>query len=299
MKDHLDGLTELLAVVEKGTFTAAAAALRITPSAVSQTIRALEQRIGVRLLQRTTRSVSLTEAGARFVTRLKPAIAGVHEAYDELGRHRDRPAGVLRLAIPRVAYEQVLGPRLPAFLAAYPDVEIDASIDDAFVDIVERGFDAGIRIGQLLDREMIGVRVSPDLRMAVVASPAYLTARGTPRHPRDLRSHECLLYRQRTSGAIYRWELVEKGKPLVVAVKGRVVMDDGDLFVDLALAGLGLAFVLEKRVGREIAEGRLVRLLEPFCPSFPGFHLYYPSRAQLAPKVKALADFFRVKTRRA
>jgi len=299
MQDDLSGLTALLLVVEKRSFTAAAAALRVTRSAVSQTIRALEERVGVRLLQRTTHSVGLTEAGARFVARIKPALAGVRDAFDELGHLRDRPAGLLRLAVPRVGYEHVLAPKLRAFLAAYPDIKVDVSFDDAFVDIVEQGFDAGIRIGQLLDREMIGVRVSSHLRMAIVGSPAYFKAHGKPQHPRDLRDHECILYRLRTSGAVYRWELVDAGKPLTVSVDGRISMNDGDLLVSAALDGLGLACVLEGRVREELAQKRLVRVLEPFCPSFRGFYLYYPSRAQIAPKLKALIEFLRVRPARA
>lgn len=224
-------------------------------------------------------------------------MAGLHEAFEELGELRDRPAGVLRLALPRIAYDHVLAPRLPAFLAAYPDIKLEASVDDAFVDIVQQGFDAGIRIGQLIDREMIGVRVSGDLRMAVVASPAYLAARGMPKRPRDLREHECINYRMKTSGAVYRWEFVEDGKPLVVAVDGRLVMNDGEVLISAAQAGLGLACVVEGSVREALAHKRLIRVLEPFCASFPGFYLYYPSRAQLAPKLKALVSHLRLRPR--
>src|SRR5450432_3649145 len=168
MPDELSGLTALLSVAEKRSFTAAAAELRVTPSAVSQTIRALEERMGVRLLQRTTRSVGLTEVGERFIANLRPAMNGVRAAFEAVSELRDRPAGLLRLALPRMGYEQVLAPRLPAFLAAYPDISVDVSLDDALIDIVEQGYDAGIRIGEMIEREMIGARVSADLRMAVV-----------------------------------------------------------------------------------------------------------------------------------
>lgn len=299
MRDDLTGLGVLVVVAEKRSFTAAAAALRVTPSAISQAMRVLEERVGVRLLQRTTRSVGLTEAGARFLARLKPALTSVQDALDDLGQLRDRPAGTLRMTLPSVVYQQVLAPKLPQFLAAYPEIKLDLSIDDANVDIVDRGFDAGFRIGRLLDREMIGVRVSRDLRMAIVASPAYLARRGTPLRPADLRAHECLLYRSRTTGAIYRWELVTGGRTVVVAVDGRIVMDNGDLAVEAALDGLGLACMLEGRVQPDLDEGRLVRVLEAHCPSFAGFYLYYPSRAQLAPKLKALIDFYRVRARKA
>ena len=261
-------------------------------------MRALEERVGVRLLQRTTRSVGLTEAGARFLARLKPAMASMQNALDELGQLRDSLAGTLRLTLPSVAYEQVLAPKLPQFLAAYPEIKLDMSVEDANVDIVEHGFDAGFRIGRLLDREMIGVRVSQDLRMAIVGSPVDLAARGTPLRPVDLRAHECLLYRSRTTGEIYRWQLVAGGRTVVVAVDGRIVMDNGDLAVLAALDGIGLACVLEEQVQRHLDEGRLVRVLESYCPTFARFYLYYPSRALLAPKLKALIDFYRVRVLR-
>ena len=291
----LAGLSELLLVSEKRSFTAAAAELRVTPSAVSQTIRALEQRVGVRLLQRTTRSVGLTEAGARFIARLQPALGDVARAFDALGELRDRPAGLLRLALPRMGYEQVLAPHLPAFLAAYPDISVEASIDDAFVDIVGQGFDAGIRLGEMIDREMVGVRVSADLRMIVVGSPAYFAVHSKPKHPRDLHAHGCINYRKRTSGVVYRWEFTENAKEFAVAVNGRLLLNDGDLMVGAAAAGLGLAYIVEDRVRAELASKRLVRVLDTFCKPFPGFFLYYPSRTHLAPKLKALIEVLRVR----
>lgn len=295
MRDDLSGLTALLAVAEKRSFTAAAAELRVTPSAVSQTIRGLEERVGVRLLQRTTRSVGLTEAGARFIARLKPAMEGVHEAFESLGELRDRPAGTLRLNLSRVGYEQVIAPKLAAFLEAYPDIDLDVCIDDALADIVAQGFDAGVRIGEMVEREMIGVRVSADLRMAVVGSPAYFAARGKPKHPRDLHAHDCINYRGRALGVVYRWEFTEAGKDFEIAVNGRMLLNDSDFMVAAALDGAGLAYVLESTVREHLASRRLVRVLEPFCPSFPGFFLYYPSRAHLAPKLQALVDFLKVR----
>lgn len=299
MNDDLSGLRALLLVADRRSFTAAAAALRVTPSAVSQTIRALEERVGVRLLQRTTRSVGLTEAGARFVARLKPAMEGVRDAFESLSELRDKPAGVLRLALPRVGYTQVLEPKLAAFMAAYPDIELDLAIDDAFVDIVEAGFDAGIRIGEMVEREMIGVRVSGDLRAAVVGSPAYFTTHERPRHPRELHAHDCINYRQKTSGVVYRWEFTVNGKDLDVAVKGRVLVNDGDLMIRAARDGLGLAYVIDRTVREDLATKRLVRVLEPFCPPFPGLFLYYPSRTQIAPKLHALVSFLKARSRSA
>lgn len=299
MHPDLSGLTALLAVAEKRSFTAAAAALRVTPSAVSQTVRALEERVGVQLLQRTTRSVGVTEAGARFVERLRPAIDGVEEAFACVGELRDRPAGVLRLNVPRLGYEQILAPRLPAFLAAYPDLRVDLCVDDAFADIVGGGFDAGLRLGETLQRDMIAVKVSGPQRVAVVASAAYLARKGKPRHPRDLREHDCVNFRQ-SRGAVYRWEFTERnGKDFDIAVDGRVLTNDGQVMVDAALQGLGIAYLLESQVKALLERKALVRLLEKWCPPFPGFFLYYPRRARArdggARKLEALVEFLRRK----
>jgi len=248
----------------------------------------------VRLLQRTTRSVGLTEAGERFIARLRPAMKGVSDALESLGELRNRPAGVLRLTLPRVAYVQVLAPRLAAFLTAHPDIHVDASIDDALADVVKGGFDAGIRLGEMIDREMIAVRVGPDLRMVVVGSAAYLEEHGKPRHPRELHRHACINYRQQTSGVTYRWEFEEAGRALSVAVDGRLILNDSELLVDAALAGLGLAYVFESSVREALATRRLISVLDPFCTPFPGFFLYYASRAQLSLKLRALVEFYKV-----
>ena len=294
MREDLSGLTALLVVAEKRSFTAAAAEMRITPSAVSQPIRTLEERVGVRLLQRTTRSVGLTEAGARFIAQLRPAIDGIHVAFESLAELRDRPAGVLRLSVPRIAHELVLAEKMGAFLAAYPDIALDIDIDDAFTDIVKQGFDAGIRIGEMVEREMIGVRVSEDFRMAVVGSPAYFAARGKPKHPRDLHAHDCINYRRRALGVVPRWDFTEDGKDFEVAVNGRLIFNDGDVMVRAALDGLGLAWVIEQTVRDHLANKRLVRVLDAFCVPFPGLFLYYPSRTHVAPKLQALVDFLKV-----
>ncbi|NOU31440.1 MAG: LysR family transcriptional regulator [Polyangiaceae bacterium] len=293
MADNLSGLEALLLVAEKRSFTAAAAALRVTPSAVSQTVRALEERVGVRLCQRTTRSVGLTEAGERFVARLRPAMAEVRSAFDALGDLRDRPAGTLRLNIPRIAFERVLEPNLEAFLEAYPEIHLDIVIDDAFVDIIESGFDAGIRIGEWIDREMIAVRIGGDERAAIVGSPSYFERHPKPKRPRDLQHHDCINYRRIRTGEIYRWELTEDGKDVEIAVHGRVVVNDGDGMLRAAMAGAGLAYVFESVARPHIREGKLVRVLDAFCPPFPGLYLYYPSRANLAPKLQVLVDFLK------
>ena len=296
MPDDLSGLSALICVVDKRSFTAAAAALRVTPSAVSQSVRALEARVGVRLLQRTTRSVGLTEAGERFVTRLRPALEGVQSAFDALGELRDQPAGTLRLNLPRVGYRQVIEPHLAAFLAAYPRIHVDIVIDDGFSNIVQGGFDAGLRIGEMLERDMVAVRVAGDERAAIVASPSYFAARGKPKRPRDLQQHDCINYRRISRGEIYRWEFSEAGKEIEIAVHGRVTTNDYDSMLNAAVRGVGVAYFLESGVREHITTGRLVRVLEAFCPPFPGMFLYYPSRANLAPKLQVFVDFIRQRT---
>ncbi|MCY1023585.1 LysR family transcriptional regulator [Pyxidicoccus sp. MSG2] len=297
MQDDLSGLTALVVVADKRSFTAAAAELRVTPSALSQSVRALEERVGVRLLQRTTRSVGLTEAGARFLAQLRPAMQGIHAAFESLDAVRGRPAGTLRLSIPRLASMMVVEPILAAFLAEYPELRLDVAVEDGLTRIVERGFDAGIRFGELLDKDVVAVPVTDDMRMAVVGSPAYFAARGRPRHPRDLHAHDCINYRHITSGAVYRWEFTDKGRDITLAVDGRLTTTDNDLMIRAALDGVGLAYLMESCIAEELADRRLVRVLTGYCPRFPGLFLYYPSRTQLAPKLRALVDFLRARRR--
>jgi DNA-binding transcriptional LysR family regulator len=299
IKDELAGLTVLLAVAERRSFTAAAAELRVTPSAVSQTVTAFEARLGVRLLQRTTRSVGLTEAGQRLVARLRPALAEVRASFAEVARLRDRPAGTLRLTVPRVASREILEPLLAPFLAAYPEIHLDVSVDDALADIVAQGFDAGVRLGETLDREVIAVRITDHERAAVVGSPAYFAVRGKPRHPRDLHAHECLNWRQVTARTIYKWEFTENGREFDIAVDGRVTCNDVDLMLRLAQDGVGLAYLLESTVREQLDSKRLVRVLDAYCPPFPGLHLYYPSRRHVPPKLQVLIEFLKQRRTRA
>lgn len=291
MRDDLPGLRALLCVAAKKSFTAAAAELRVTPSAVSQTVRALEDRVGVRLLARTTRSVGLTEAGVELVGRISPALRQIDEALEALGDARGRPAGLLRLTMLRTGYAEVMRPILARFLAEYPDIRVEISLDERLVDVVAEGFDAGLRLGHTLDREVIGVRVSVDQRLAVVGSPSYFAGRGKPAHPRDLHAHDCINLRMPTRGTINRWRFVEDGKDFDITVDGRIVANDGGVLVDAALDGLGLAYVFDGMVAQHVAEKRLVRVLDEYCPRFPGYFLYYPSRINVAPKLKAFVDF--------
>ena len=293
MRDDVSGLRALLVVVQKKSFTAAAAELRVTPSAVSQTIRSLEERVGVRLLARTTRSVGLTEAGAELVARVGPALGQIDEALESLGELRGRPSGLLRLTMLRTGYTDVIRPLLPRFVAQYPDIRVEISIDEALTDIVAEGFDAGLRLGHALDKEMIAVRVSVDQRIAVVGAPSYFERKGTPRHPRDLHAHDCVNLRKITRGTVDRWRFVQGGETVDIAVDGRVVTNDGSSLVEAAVDGLGLAYVFENMVREHVAQRRLVRVLNKYCPEVPGYFLYYPSRANKAPKLKALIDFIR------
>jgi DNA-binding transcriptional LysR family regulator len=265
---------------------------------VSQTVRALEERVGVRLLQRTTRNVGLTEAGSHFVARLRPALDEVQAAFDSLGELRDAPAGTLRLTMPRFAFTNVLEPRLAAFLDAYPQIKVEVFVADGPVDLVQQGFDAGIQLGEELGREMVAVRITEDHRIAVVGSPDYFARHGKPKHPRDLSAHDCIGYRRSPGSALYRWEFTEDGKDFEVAVEGRVLLSDRGLMIGAAINGLGLAYVAEARVRDLIAQKRLVRVLDAWCLPYPGLFLYYPSRANIAPKLQALVGFLRKASKR-
>jgi DNA-binding transcriptional LysR family regulator len=293
MRDDLSGLRALLCVARKKSFTAAAAELRVTPSAVSQTVRALEDRVGVRLLARTTRNVGLTEAGAQFAARLQPAFGQIEEAIESLGAMRGRPSGLLRITMLRTGYTDVLRPVLARFLAKHPEIRIEISLDEALSNVIREGFDAGIRLGHTLEREMIAVRVSVDQQLVVVGSPKYLATHGRPSRPQDLHAHDCINLRKITRGTVDRWRFVEAGKEVEIAAEGHIVTNDGAVLVDAARDGLGLAYVFENMVRRDVAERRLVRVLDGYCPQIPGYFLYYPSRVNLAPKLKALVDFLK------
>lgn len=292
MRDDLSGLRAFLCVAEKLSFRAAAAELGVTPSAVSQIVRGLEERVGVRLLQRTTRNVGLTEAGEHFIAQLRPAFDGIDVAFESLMAMNGRPSGLLRLTMLRTGYHDVLRPKLAAFLAAYPDIRIEICLQEALSNIVTEGFDAGIRLGHSLDREMIAVRVSPDQRLVVVGSSDYFARCGKPAHPRELHAHQCIGLRMST-GAVARWTFLDGDKELELAVNGSVVTNDGSVLVDAAVAGVGLAYVFENMVKELVADKRLVRVLDAYCPHIPGYFLYYPSRQHLAPKLEVLIAFLK------
>ncbi len=287
-------LAAFVAVAQERSFRRAAARMGLSPSALSHTIRELEERLGAKLLNRTTRSVAPTDAGLGLLNRLAPAFADIAGAVEAVRAVQDRPAGTVRLNVPKLAASMALAPVFGRFACAYPDVRLELTVDDGLTDIVAGGFDAGIRPGERVQRDMVAVRVTPDLRAAVVGSPGYFAARPPPRTPRDLRSHLCVNYRYAGSRALFRWMFEKDGEVLDATVEGPLTMNDADLIVTAALEGVGLACTLEGCVADHLAAGRLVRVLDDWCQPFPGFFLYYPGRRHTAPALRALVDFLRI-----
>ena len=288
---QLDGLVAFWKVAEHRGFTSAAAELEVSPSALSQAIRQLEARVGVLLLHRTTRSVSLTEAGQMYLARVGPALSQVVEAGEELNVLQGRPAGVLRLNAARISTAMVLQPMLAGFLRENPHVQLELTHDEGFVDIVERGFDAGIRMGESVQRDMIAVPLGGPITVAVVASPEYLRRVAAPRHPNDLARHNCIRFRFAGTGAIHKWEFQVDERIVEFEVKGNLTISDTVFSVDAALEGVGLAYTFEQLARPHIKAKRLKRVLTPFSPTFPGFYLYYPTRRNQSTKLKALIAY--------
>jgi DNA-binding transcriptional LysR family regulator len=293
-RDELGALAAFVAVAEERSFTRAAKRLGVSPSALSHAIRGLEERMGVRLLARTTRSVAPTDAGEQLFTRLKPAFDDVHQAVDQVSSLRDRPAGRVRLLLPRSAAMIALVPKLARLARDYPDVVLDVTTDNSRVDLVAGGFDAGIEIGEFIQKDMVAVRVSEDLRAAIVASPTYFASRPRPRHPRDLLGHPCINFRQGSRG-VYRWEFEKGRQSLTVAVDGPLVVDDAEIHVRAAVDGVGVVWTLEHYAAPFLSSGKLVRVLEDWCAPFPGYFLYYPSRRQQPAALSALIETLRLR----
>ena len=289
---QLSQLAVLAAVAESRSFRKAADELGIAPSAVSHAITALEASLGVRLLARTTRSVAPTQEGRTLLDTLSPALADIEAVLEGLAERKGTPAGPLRVTMPMLAAEDLIVPRLGAFLGAYPQIELDVVTNDRFEDIVAEGFDAGLRLGEHLEADMIAVRASGLQRGVIVASPAYLAAHGRPEAPGDLIRHRCIR-RRFSSGRIYRWELEKAGKALAVDVSGPLILPDQRLMRKAAIDGAGLAYLFDGRIDDDVAAGRLVPVLEDWCPPFEGFFIYYPSRRQMRPALRAFLDFFR------
>jgi DNA-binding transcriptional LysR family regulator len=289
------GFTEMsafVAIAERLNFAKAAVHLGVSRSALSETIRGLEERLGVRLLNRTTRSVALTEAGERFLNGLRPALDSLEAALESVNVFRDKPAGHLRLSVPRPAARTIIEPIVAKFLTTYPAITLEISVDSALTDIVRTGFDAGIRPGHRLERDMIAVRVGEDARPTVVASPQYLAHHPRPKAPADLQNHNCI--RQRfASGAIHQWVFEKRGKRVEVVVTGSLITSDGDIAVSAALDGLGLARVPSSSIETLVACKKLIPLLEDWAPPSVGFFLYYSSRRQVPAPLQAFVDFLK------
>lgn len=292
-RDELGDLLALAAVAEARSFTRAAARLNTSQSALSHTIRRLEARLGLRLLTRTTRNVAPTEAGQRLLEGVRPAFAQIETELASLNELRDKPAGTIRITTSEHAASTILWPALSQFLSQYPDVHVELSLESALTDIVAQRFDAGVRLGEHLARDMVAVRIGPDLRMAVVGAPSYFLSRAKPRRPQDLTAHACINLRQSTLGGLYAWEFEKDRREINVRVDGPLVFNDMRLVLRAALDGCGLAFVMEDQALPALADGRLVRVLDDWCAPFAGYHLYYPSRRQPTPAFALLVEALR------
>lgn len=290
-RDTMADLVAFLAVARERSFTRAAAHLGVSPSALSHTIRKLEERLGVRLLTRTSRSVSTTESGERLLERIGPHYDQVGVELDSLTALRDTPAGTLRINCGDQPAESIVGPALAKLLPLYPDLTVELTIDNGFVDIVAERFDAGVRLGETLAQDMVAVRVGPDMQMAVAASPTYLEKHGSPLTPDDLADHRCINLRHQAKGGISVWDLEKDGRAVNVRVEGQLVVNDIAIVRQAAVHGLGLCYLPKDYLQEQIDDGKLKTVLEGWCPPFPGYHLYYPSRRQHSP---ALAAFISV-----
>ncbi|MFK0329833.1 LysR family transcriptional regulator [Rhizobium sp. NPDC090275] len=291
----LNDLLAFAAVARERSFTRAAAVLGMSPSALSHAMRGLEERLGVRLLARTTRSVAPTEAGERLLQSLNPALSDIEDGLDALAEWRDNPSGTVRITTFAYAARMVLVPKLPAFLLAHPDINVEVIIQDGLTDIVASGFDAGIRLGETVDKDMIAVRVGPELRTVVVGTPSYFARIPQPETPYDLERHACIGYRLTTSGGLLPWEFEKDSKEIKIRTSGPLIVNDGELPAAAVRAGVGLGYLMEHDVADEIASGALVQVLDDWCPPFPGFHLYHPSRRQSPPALRALIAALSVK----
>jgi DNA-binding transcriptional LysR family regulator len=293
MRDELSVLSAFLTVAEERSFTRAAKQLNISTSGLSHAIRRLEEQIGVRLLTRTTRSVSPTDAGEQLLAHLRPALADIRGTLTILSGLQTKPIGRVRLLCPRLAAKTVLAPKLGQFARHYPEVVLEVTTDDSRVDLVAAGFDAAIHFGEYIAQDMVAVRVSPDIQHAIVAAPTYFESHPRPTSPRDLLNHRCINFRHRGE-SIYKWELDKGDESVAIAVSGSLVLDDEDLVMQAALDGAGLALVAHNRATPHLADGALVRVMEDWTPPFPGFFLYYPHRKQQPAALAAVIDTLRL-----
>jgi DNA-binding transcriptional LysR family regulator len=292
-REELVDLNAFATIAEEESFTRAAAKLGTSQSTLSHTVRRLETRLGVRLLTRTTRRVAPTQAGERLLNVLGPALDSIALELASLSELREKPAGMVRITTSEHAANGVLWPVLEKLLPDYPDIHVELSIDSGLTDIVAERFDAGVRLGEAVAKDMVAVRIGPDLRMAVVGAPSYFAARPKPHTPQELADHRCINLRQPTAGGFYAWELGKDGRELRVRVEGQLAFNNMPMILRAATAGFGLACVLEDQVAAHLAEGRLIRVLDDWCPPFAGYHLYYPSRRQSSAAFALLVDALR------
>jgi len=292
-RENVNDLLAFLAVAKERSFTRAAAKLGVSQSVLSHTIRGLEERLGMRLLARTTRSVAPTEAGERLLRTVGPKFEEIDIELSALTEFREKPAGTIRLTAGEHAAQAVLWPALTELLPRYPDIKVELIIDYGLTDIVTERYDAGVRLGEQVAKDMIAVRIGPDFCMAVVGAPSYFETKPKPKKPQDLTAHDCINIRLPTYGGIYAWEFEKRGRELKVRVDGQLVFNNITLRLNAVLAGLGLAYLPEELVAPYVADGRLIRVLEDWCAPFPGYHLYYPSRRQPAPAFAVLVDALR------
>ena len=292
IRNDLAELSAFATVAEERSFTRAAARLGVTQSALSHSMRGLEKRLGVQLLARTTRSVSATTAGTALLRELSPALDRIRKAVAETMRQRERPAGRIRLIIPRTATEMVILPKLAKFTRTYPEIVLEITSSNDPVDLVAGEYDAGVQLGEFIQRDMIAVQVTKEMRLAVVGSPAYFEANTIPRHPQDLKDHSCIGFR--FSNGLYRWEFEKGRKALTFSPQGPVSFDDPDLVIQAVLDGAGIGTSMEQTLESLIAQGRLIQVLKDWCPSFPGYFLYYPSRRNRPAALAALIETLRL-----
>lgn len=293
-REDLIDMLWFMAVAEERSFTKAAARLGTSQSTLSHTIKRLETRMGLRLLTRTTRSVSPTEAGEKILNSLAPRISEIEHDIDAVLEVRDKPSGTVRISLSDHALETVVWPKLQPVMKGFPDVKIELNANDGFINIVEERFDAGVRLGESLDKDMIAVRISPDWRLVAVGSPAYFEAHGIPQHPQELVSHKCINQRQIRSGGLYAWEFEKDGRELRVRVDGQLIFNCSRAQINAAVSGYGIAYLPENLVLDDLTTGRLVQVLDEWSPFFQGYYLYYPSKRQNAPAFSVVINALRV-----
>jgi DNA-binding transcriptional LysR family regulator len=290
---NANDLLAFLAVARERSFTKAAAKLGVSQSALSHTVRGLESRLGLRLLTRTTRSVSPTQAGERLLENVAPRFEEIEAELDALTELRDKPAGTIRISATEHSARAVLWPALAKFLPSYPDIKVEINVEQALIDIVAQRYDAGVRSGEMVAKDMIAVRIGPDLRVAVAGAPSYFAKRPAPKTPQDLTGHDCINLRLPTYGGLYAWEFEKGGRKLNVRVEGQLILNNTSQMLEAALAGFGLAYVPEDAAQPHLDKGSLTRVLEDWCPPYSGYHLYYPSRRQPSAAFALLVEALR------